>query len=470
MSKSSKRDQFEFLPAAIEIQETPPAPVGRTVLWLIILFFLIAVTWALIGKIDIVATAKGKIIPSGHVKVIQPLEIGVVRHIRVTEGQEVAKGDVLVELDPTSTSADRERLSNELLLADLERARLKALLTIVDREDKPPDFPSRGDVAAQITNLYEEEVSARTDQPPARQVPTGAALDVQVEILSNQYSEHQLRLVGLDQDLKRQQASLVTIKTQVRKLRETLPLVTRRTQAMKVLVDKSMAAELDYLTLEQERVEQKQDLAAEKSRLREAEAGLAASKTQRLVAEAEFKRARLLELAEAERKSAGLLKEIVKATQRTNLQQLSSPISGIVENLAIHTTGGVVTPAQELMQIVPIDNQLEVEAWVRNKDIGFVREGQKAEVKVETFPFTKYGTIDAEIEDLSNDAISDKQLGLVYAARVLLEKSVVQVEDRLVNLSPGMAVTVEVKTGKRRIVEFVLSPLLRGIRESGRER
>jgi hemolysin D len=202
----------------------------------------------------------------------------------------------------------------------------------------------------------------------------------------------------------------------------------------------------------------------------ETEAAVAASIEERAVADAEFRRARLLELAEAERKIAGLLEEIVKARQRTNLQQLRSPIAGVVEKLAIHTTGGVVTPAQELMQIVPVDKKLEVEAWVQNKDIGFVHEGQVAEVKVETFPFTKYGTIDAEIENLSNDAVSSETLGLVYATRVLLKKSVMMVEGRLINLAPGMAVTVEVKTGKRRIVEFVLSPLLRGMQESARER
>jgi hemolysin D len=273
-----------------------------------------------------------------------------------------------------------------------------------------------------------------------------------------------------DQELARRKATLTTTGAGVMKLEEILPLVTRRAKAMKALFDQKMVAELDYLSLEQERVEKQQDLAAERSRLVETEAAVAASIEERAVADAEFRRARLLELAEAERKIAGLLEEIVKARQRTNLQQLRSPIAGVVEKLAIHTTGGVVTPAQELMQIVPVDKKLEVEAWVQNKDIGFVHEGQVAEVKVETFPFTKYGTIDAEIENLSNDAVSSETLGLVYATRVLLKKSVMMVEGRLINLAPGMAVTVEVKTGKRRIVEFVLSPLLRGMQESARER
>ena len=141
-----------------------------------------------------------------------------------------------------------------------------------------------------------------------------------------------------------------------------------------------------------------------------------------------------------------------------------------MQQLAVHTVGGVVTPAQELMRIVPRDAALEVEAWVENKDIGFVSEGQRAEVKVDAFPFTKYGLIDAELVKLSDDAVADEQRGLVYSARVLLEKTVMEVEAKRVHLSPGMTVTVEVKTGNRRLLEFFLAPLLRYRQESIRER
>jgi len=149
---------------------------------------------------------------------------------------------------------------------------------------------------------------------------------------------------------------------------------------------------------------------------------------------------------------------------------LTAPVSGVVQQLAVHTIGGVVTPAQELMKIVPESESLEVEAWILNKDIGFVEEGQTAEVKIETFPFTKYGTLDAEVIDVSNDAITDEQKGLVYAGRVLLQKSTIRVGEKIVNLTPGMAVTVEIKTGTRRLIEFVLSPLLRYKQESLGER
>lgn len=439
-------------------------------IWIIVFFFFIATSWAFVGEIDIVATAQGKIIPSGHVKVIQPLEIGVVRKIHVKEGDEVKAGDVLVALDPTNSGADEARLHNEILLARLERARLRTLLEIIDHGDKSISDGDRANVENRIAKRYAQDLPTTHAHVQEEVSPTKEALKVQEEILGNQYSEYKARMAAHDQELARRKAVLTTTGAGVVKLEETLPLVTRRAKAMKALFDQKMVAELDYLSLEQERVEKQQDLAAERSRLMETKAAVAASIEEQVVASAEFRRARLLELAEAERKIAGLLEDIVKATQRTNLQQLTSPITGVVEKLAIHTTGGVVTPAQELMQIVPVDKKVEVEAWVKNKDIGFVQEGQEAEVKVETFPFTKYGTIDAQIEDLSNDAVANEQLGLVYAMKVLLKKSVIQVEDRLVNLTPGMAVTVEVKTGKRRIVEFILSPLLRGVNETARER
>ena len=149
---------------------------------------------------------------------------------------------------------------------------------------------------------------------------------------------------------------------------------------------------------------------------------------------------------------------------------MTAPISGVIQQLAVHTVGGVVTPAQELMRVVPQDDRLEVEAWIQNKDIGFVEEGDAVEVKVDAFPFTKYGTVPGTLDELSNDAISDKELGAVYAAQVALAAASIQVEDKHLDLSAGMTVTVEVKTGERRIIEYLLSPLLRYRQESIRER
>ncbi|MGI9303854.1 MAG: HlyD family type I secretion periplasmic adaptor subunit, partial [Gammaproteobacteria bacterium] len=194
------------------------------------------------------------------------------------------------------------------------------------------------------------------------------------------------------------------------------------------------------------------------------------AQAQKETVEAEFRKSILAEQAEIESRLSALRHERIKAETRTGLRQLRAPIGGVVQQLAVHTVGGVVTPAQALMVIVPSENRLEVEAYIQNKDIGFIEEAQAAEVKVDAFPFTKYGTIDAEIVNVSNDAVENENLGWVFLSRVAMNDSTILVGNRQVNLTPGMSVSVEVKTGKRRIIEFFLSPLLRYKQESIKER
>lgn len=456
MKSRANDHELDFLPAALEIQERPPSPIGRAILWSLMAFFVIALVWSIIGRIDIVATAQGKIIPSGRVKVIQPLEIGSVRAIHVSEGQKVEQGDVLIELDPTLSAADRDRLTNERNTARLNRDRLRALAGRLQLRSNA-ESKSTG-----IAEAPELDDTTLTGIDPA-------AVALQRQLLRTQWTEHTARLAALDADLDKRAAELAGVKAQVTKLQQTLPLITKRADALKGLVGKKLVAENQWLELEQERIEQQQDLESHKQRSLELNAAIAEARQQRNSVEAEFTGKVYTELAETERQVAALEQELIKAEQRTGLQTLTAPIDGIVQQLAVHTVGGVVTPAQVLLKIVPQEGNLEIEAWVLNKDIGFVNEGQVAEIKVETFPFTKYGTLDAEVIDVSGDAVTDEQKGLIYAARVLMKQSTIQVGDKLVRLTPGMAVTVEVKTGTRRLIEFVLSPLLiyrdEGLRE-----
>lgn len=449
--------EIDFLPAALEIQERPPSPIGRAILWSLVVFFVIALVWSIVGRIDIVATAQGKIIPSGHVKVIQPVEIGSVRAIHVVEGQHVKAGDVLIELDPTVNAADRDRLTSEYKTAQLNRARLAALAQQLTAQDVTEP------TAAGRAAFPEMDVSG---------IPStdAAAVTLQQHRLRTQWTEFTARLAALDADLAKRSAELAGVKAQVSKLQQTLPLITKRADALKGLLGKKLVPENQWLELEQERIEQQQDMESQQQRSLELTAAIAEAHQQRNSTQAEFTGKVYTDLAEAERQTAGLEQELIKAEQRTGLQTLTAPIAGIVQQLAVHTVGGVVTPAQELLKIVPQQVKLEVEAWVLNKDIGFVTEGQTAEIKVETFPFTQYGTLDAEVIDVSSDAVTDEEKGLIYAARVLMKDATIRVGDKIVNLTPGMAVTVEVKTGTRRLIEFVLSPLLKYRDEGLRER
>ena len=447
MSTNRNKHELEFLPAALEIQETPPSPIGRGITWSIVILFIITVIWAFVGKVDIVAVAQGKIVPSDRTKLIQPLEIGTVRAIHVKEGQVVKKGDLLVELDTTTTEADEKRIEDETLLAKMEQIRATTLIEAVN---------------AQQTNN-----ALSVDWPEGTPVEISAT---QQQLLQGQWHEYQARLNSLTNEQTRRQAELASTDEIIKKLSDTLPLITERAESLKTLSEKQLAPRNTYLEIEQERIEKVQDLAAQKKHREELSATLGQIKEERKAYQAEYTNKALTQLAEAERKLNGLQQELVKAKQRTYLQKLTTPVDGVVQQLAVHTIGGVVTPAQQLMVIVPIEEGIEVEAVIANKDIGFVHEGQPAEVKVDAFPYTKYGSIDAELLNVSNDAVPDENLGLIYTSRVLLKQSAIQVGEKLINLSPGMAVTVEVKTGKRRLIEYILSPIMQYVDESVRER
>ncbi len=449
------QSELDFLPAALEIQEKPPSPVGRAIIWSIVAFLSIAVAWALISKIDIVATAQGKIIPSGRVKVIQPMVIGVVKQIHVTEGQQVKAGDLLIELDSTASQADLERLEMELIAARLDATRYVALERITERTGAVP-------------------LSSTTPTlqllPTLTQSASSHAIVLQKQMLRSEWDEHRARAAALDNTVASREAQLAALKEEVKKREGTLPLITRRTNAVKRLVDKQLSAEQTWLELEEKRLDQKQELASLRKQTGQVSASIREARQQRKALDAEFRNGLLEKLSASERRIDQLQQDRIKASQRTRLQYLTAPVSGVVQQLSIHTIGGVVTPAQELMKIVPENQSLEVEAWILNKDIGFIEEGQRAEIKIETFTFTKYGTIDGEVIDVSNDAITDEDKGLIYAGRVSMKESSIRVGDKQVNLTPGMAVTVEVKTGKRRLIEFILSPLLRYKQESLSER
>ncbi|HXF93178.1 MAG TPA: HlyD family type I secretion periplasmic adaptor subunit [Nitrospiraceae bacterium] len=434
---------MEFLPAVLEIQEAPPSPIGRAILWVILAVFTAAVLWAYFGWIDIVATAQGKIIPSGYSKVIQPViqqfESGLVRAIHVQDGQVVKQGDVLIELDPTQNRADRDRALNEYRAATVEASRLRALIA-----------------------------GRSTFDPPADADPKYVML--QRQLLRDQLAEYQARVEAARHLIEQRKAALAQTQENIRRLEATVPIEAERAAAYKHLLENQFVSKMDYLQFEEQRIDKAQELTGQQKKLVQDRAALAEAEKHYRVLVSEFQQTKQAELSATETKAASLAQEVVKAEQRTDLQRLVSPIDGVVQQLAVHTLGGVVTPAQPLMIIVPQDHPVEVEAQVENKDVGFVKEGQPVEIKVETFPFTLYGTIPGTVLSVSDDAAPLEKVGLVYPTRVSLDRATIQVEGKHVNLSPGMAVTVEIKTGQRRVIEYLLSPLLKAVKESLRER
>ena len=304
-------------------------------------------------------------------------------------------------------------------------------------------------------------------------------------------TEHRAKIAALSRQQAQKEAEQATTAATIHKLETMIPVIQPRVDIRKTLMDKELGSKLTYFEILQLLVEQQEELSVQKSHLHEAEAAVAAIRETRGQAEAEYRHTLSDELAKAEQKANGLAQDLIKAEQKTRLQLLTAPVDGVVQQLAIHTVGGVVTPAQSLLVVVPSDSRLEIEAMVSNRDIGFVQPGQEAEIKIDTFNFTRYGLLHGQVLSVSQDAIirerqqdrsNDRGLGtqndtsepkgqeLNYSARISLDRTKMQIDDRMVNLSPGMAVTVEIKTGSRMILSYLLSPLLRYRQETLRER
>lgn len=440
-----ERSDTEFLPAALEIIETPPSPGLRYLMLILCALFAIALAWSVLGRLDVVAVASGKVIPIANVKLIQPLEIGVVRAIHVHDGQHVEAGQMLLDLDPTMTGADEAQASRGLQAAMIAQARSQAIIAYLD--GRPVRFAP----------------------PPG--VPADAAA-VQVQMVESQVAEYAAKRGELIEARAQHGEELASALTETAKLRETLPLVDQQLEARRQLLEKGYFSRLKMLEYEQLRIEHVKNIDIQMSNAAKARAAVAAIDSQLTELRQALLKGAATDLAEAGDNASLRTEELRKSTQRKTFQALRAPVSGTVQQLAVHTIGGVVQPAQALMVIVPDGSDYEVEAHILNKDIGFIREGQLVRVKLEAFPFTEYGLIGGEVRSVTRDAIQDEKLGLVYATRIRLACAAdrAKVAPLCARVGAGMAVQAEVRTGSRRILQYLLSPISKSLDEAGRER
>jgi hemolysin D len=402
------------------------------VLWAIVAALGFAIVWACIGMIDMVAVAPGKVIVAGKTKVIQPAEVGVVKRILVAEGQAVRAGDVLVELEAaaTATAADTARQREALTAARLESARYDAL--------------ARG-------------TALKANGPKA-------LVDAEARAMASQRDEQRAKLAELDAEIVRRTAELGAVKELAKKLEQTLPIAQRRAEDYRSLVEQKFVSQHGYLEREQARIENERDLAFQKARVAQLAAAVEETRRRRESLVAEFERSSVNAKVDADKRAAMLAQDLVKAETREHQQTLTAPVDGVVQQLAIHTIGGVVTPAQQLMVITPNEYQTEIEALLENRDVGYVKPGQHVEVKVDTFPFTRYGTVSGTVSSVSRDAVQDEKRGLVFLARVQLDPS------SSIPVTPGMSVTAEIATDRRRVIDFFLDPIRRTTGEALIER
>lgn len=438
-------DELAFLPAHLELTDTPVSPASRWIMRAIMAFFAVALLWACIGQLEIVAVAPGKTVVGSRTKVIQPLEAGVVKRILVRDGQAVKAGDLLIELDATAAEADYAKAGEALIAAKLAELRLAALADAY-RHDRAP------------------QLAANPGLPEARYASDR-------DLATSQFEAYKARRGNLQASLAQRRAELGTVESSIAPLAENARIATQRAEDYaRLLKEGNYVGRHDYLLREQERIAAERDLAAQRRRQVELQAAIRGAAEELQALETDALQQALDGLRQAREQVAQYEPEVAKTEQRDKLMHLRAPVDGAVQQLAVHTVGGVVTPAQVLMAVVPSEETLEVEATVLNKDIGFVKPGQRATVKVESFPYTRYGYLEGEVQSVSHDAAQDEHLGLIFPARVRLRDAALVIDGVRVQLTPGMNLSVEIKTGKRRVIDYLLSPLRTHAEEAMRER
>ena len=446
-------DEAAFLPAALSLQDTPVHPAPRRLAWGLMSLLLVALVWSYVGQVDVVSVAPGRIIVSDRTKIIQPLETSVVKAVLVKDGDRVQAGQVLVELDATMATADKVNVQEQLDSVVSEEQRTATLLRALGSGAL---LPGRMDAVS----VYGDTATLR----PGRMAETARAQ------LRSEWQDILAKLSKFDAELSRRQAELATVHEIIAKLETTIPLAQARETDYKKLVEQGYVSGHATQDKTRERIELERDLSTQRARASEAQFVL--QETQQAKAAYRAETVRLLgdRNALATTKRHQLDTDQDKANRRERLTRLTAPVAGIIQQLAIHTTGGVVTQAQPLMIVVPDSAQVSAEVSIANLDIGFVNAGQTAEVKLETFPYTRYGTVMAIVNVVTADAVTDEKKGSYYPATLTLSQKDMLIDGKRIRLSPGMNITAEIKTGQRRVIEYLLSPVQRAGSESLRER
>jgi len=432
-----------FLPAHLELVETPVHPLPMWTMRIVVILAALIVLIALIGKLDIVAVAPGKLVPKEQVKIIQPALTGVVRSIPVHDGQRVEAGQLLMELDTTQAAADADKARQSRLEAALAIERSRALLQAQTLGTLP--------ILNKIDDASNEQLLA------AQHLADGI------------YFEYRDKLNSARAELMKRQAEIDTIRQQIAKLAAIAPLARQQANDYASLVADKYVARTDYLDKEQTALNQEHELVTQRTHMQELVAAITQQRAEIASLTSEYRRQQLDEMNKANQQLTQSRNDETKADMRQKLLSLTAPVAGTVQQLKIHTLGGVATAASPVMEIVP-DDTLEVEADIENKDIGFVKVGQIAVVKVEAFPYMRYGFLHGAVEAVSNDAVPDRRRGLMFPVRIRLTTNRIRANDTWINLTPGMTVSAEIKTGKRSVAHYFLDPIIATGRESLRER
>ena len=435
--------QSEFLPAALEVVERPVSPTSRRTAQVLFGLLIITGSWLFFGHVDVVASAPGVIVQSGASKQVQSAGTGVVAGIYVRDGDHVKQGQLLIDLDTTLASAELEQARRSLLDDRIETEHDRALVAALD--GKGIHFAAPRNTPDDIRITQERLIAAQLRELDSTVAGYRAARETAL-------SDQQTAMATRD------------------KLKATLPLLQRELDAMNVLDAHGYAPGMRLLELKRQyRSEQGETDVAEAQM---AHGAAEARKYGAAMAEARdtVRRQAMADMAKAQADAIVRQEDVAKAARRAGLQHITAPADGTVQQLAIHTVGGVIEPVRTLMVVVPEHDDVVVEAKILNRDIGFVREGQAVSVKIDAFPFTRYGSVPGVIQTINRDAVSDRQLGAVYVARIRLGRGTIEADGKVINLSAGLGVTADIRTGRRRIVSWLISPITTTISQAAREK
>ncbi len=454
MASTSKlsRESLEFAPGLLAIQENPPQQLPRAVLYLVATLFGILLIWSVYGRLDIVASAEGRLIPQNYVKVVQPADAGIVKEILVQEGERVAAGQVLLRLDPQDASADGKSLATELELRSLQLRRINAELSehpLVRLGNDPTDLFDQ--IEAQ---LHEHRHTYLATLQQARQALNKAQHDY---------------------------AASAAVRD---KLKETQPILKSELDTFTDLGKKGYVPKLQINEKQREYLENQNDLRAQEASVASQADAQAAAKEQVLAVAAKYRSDLQNERIDAESAYRKLQQDVAKQIHKAALLELKAPYEGVVKDLNTHTVGSVVSAGTVLLSLVPTDEPLEAEVLLQNEDVGFVRTGQPVMIKLAAYPFQQYGLLEGDVKEISPDADGTEEAGTTprpaerssergtasYRVLIALRRQTLSSDGRPLKLAPGMRVIAEIHQGSRTVLQYVLSPVRKTLMESGKER
>jgi HlyD family secretion protein len=433
------------------IETAAPNDSGRIVLWTVSILILVMIAWAAFGRLDIIATAEGKLAAQTLVKIVQPAESGVVKQLLVEEGESVKAGQVLVRLDTTLTNADKTGIASDLAGQQLQVRRLEAELKNQAMLPKADDDIQR---FGQVQSQYFAHRKAYTD-----------ALDQEKSLLVK--LEHERR-------------SAAEIQA---KLEQTLPAYKSSAEAYGRLEKEGFMGKLAAADKQREATEKAKDLDAQQSSVAALNASIAAQQKRISQLQSSYQSELQKELAEIRARIAQLQPNLDKTIYREGLMELKAPQDGIIKDVATTTIGAVVQPGTVVMTLVPRGEQLYADVNVKNEDVGFVQAKQRAQIKLAAYPFQRYGMLTGKVIHLSADASepaksanSSPDAGsanntATYKARIRLDSQTLRdAQGNQLALTPGMQIVAEINQGKRTVLEYLLSPVQKAVTEAGRER